>query len=146
MGPGDELARELLRDRVALDEAGEQALADKLHHGIGVPALQPVKGAVFAEASIRGQQVCVRVPLGQVPGGRDGDDDSRPAVLAELFADVLGEGLGGALREVEEELSTLPEDAPQEAGHGEDKVAMRNGLEHLVLEPLRPHELALLLA
>jgi hypothetical protein len=36
--------------------------------------------------------------------------------LAELFADVLGEGLGGALREVEEELSTLPEDAPQRRG------------------------------
>ena len=33
MGPGDELAREFVGDRVALDETGEQALAEQLHHG-----------------------------------------------------------------------------------------------------------------
>ena len=91
-----------------------------------------MKGAVVGEASIRGQQVSVRVPLDQVPGGGDGDDDSRPAVRAEPFSDVLGDGLGGALREVEEELPTLPEDAPQEAWHGEHDVAVRNGREHLL--------------
>jgi hypothetical protein len=32
------------------------------------------------------------------------------------------DGLGGALRQVEEKLSTLPEDPPQEAGHGEHDV------------------------
>jgi hypothetical protein len=133
MGPGDELARELLRDRVALDETGEQALAEQLHDGMGVPALQGVEGAVSGEASIRGQQVSVRVPLGQIPRGRDGDDDSRPAVLAEPSADVLGDGLGGALREVHEELSSLPEDAPQKPRHGQDDVTVRNGFEHLLL-------------
>jgi hypothetical protein len=63
MGPGDELARELTGDRVALDETGEQALAEQLHHGIGVPAPERVKGAVFGEASIRGQQVSVGMPF-----------------------------------------------------------------------------------
>ncbi len=86
------------------------------------------------------------MPLDQVSGGGDGDDDTGPAVLADLSADVLGDGLGGALREVEEKLPTLPEDPPQEAWHGEDDVAMRNGREHLLLQPLRPQELALLLA
>jgi hypothetical protein len=133
MGPGDELARELLRDCVALDEAGEQALAEQLHHGIDVPALQPAKGAVFAEAAIHAQQVSVRVPLDQVPGGGDGDDDSRPAVRGDAFSEVLGHRLGGALREVEEELSTLAEDPSQEAGHGEHDVAVPDGREHLLL-------------
>jgi len=146
MCPGDELARELLRDRVMLEEAGEQALAEQLHHPFSVPALQPVKGAVFAEASIRGQQVSVRVPLDQVRGGGDGDDDTGPAVRAEAPPHVLGDGLGGALREVEEKLSALPEDPPQEARHGENDVAMGNGRENLLLEPLCPQELALLLA
>jgi hypothetical protein len=77
MGPGDELAREFLRDRVALDEAGEQALAEQLHHGIGVPALQPVKGAVFAEASIRGQQVSVRVPTSRWESVRREQESTR---------------------------------------------------------------------
>jgi len=54
--------------------------------------------------------------------------------LAESSSDVLGDGLGGALREVEEKLPTLPEDPPQEAWHGEDEVAMRNGREHLLLQ------------
>ena len=86
------------------------------------------------------------MPLDQVSGGGNGDDDSGPAVWAEPSADVLGDGLGGALRQVEEELPTLAEDAAQEARHGEDDVPMRNGREHLLLQPLRPQELALLLA
>jgi hypothetical protein len=90
MLPSDELAREILRDRVPLDETGEQALTE--------------------------------------------------------CPDVLGNGLGGALGEVEEKLPALPEDPPQEAGHGENEVAMRNGREHLLLQPLRPKELTLLLA
>jgi hypothetical protein len=55
MSPGDELAREVLRDRVPLDEAGEQPLAEQLHHGFWVPALERVKGAVCGEGPIRGQ-------------------------------------------------------------------------------------------
>jgi len=88
----------------------------------------------------------VRVPLDQVRGGGDGDDDTGPAVRAEAPPHVLGDGLGGALREVEEKLSALPEDPPQEARHGENDVAMGNGRENLLLEPLCPQELALLLA
>ena len=53
------LAREVLRDRVPLDEAGEQALAEQLHHRFGVPALERVKGAVVREAAI-GQREGVR--------------------------------------------------------------------------------------
>jgi hypothetical protein len=146
MRPGDELAREVLRDRVVLDEAGEQALTEQLHHRFRVPVLEGVKGAVGGESPIGQEKVSVGMPLDEVPGGGDGDDDTGPAVWAESCPDVLGGGLGGALGEVEEELPALPEDPPQEAGHGEDEVAMRNGREHLLLEPLRPKELTLLLA
>ena len=109
-------------------------------------ALEGVKDAVVGESPVAQQEVSVGMPLNQVSGGSDGDDDSGPAVLGEPSPDVLSDGLGGALREVEEELSTLPEDHPQEARHGEDDVPMRNGREHLLLQPLRPQELTLLLA
>ena len=59
MSPGDEFVREVLRDRVSLDEAGEQAFAEQLHHRFGVPSLKRVKGAVVGEGPIRTQQVCV---------------------------------------------------------------------------------------
>ena len=146
MSPGDELAREILRDRVPLDKAGEQALTEQLHHRFRVPVLEGVKGAVVGESPIGEEKVSVGMPLDQVSGGGDGDDDAGPAVWTESCPDVLGDGLGGALGEVEEKLPALPEDPPQEAGHGEDEVAMRNGREHLLLQPLRPKELTLLLA
>jgi hypothetical protein len=133
MGPGDELAREVLRDRVALDEAGEQPFTEQLHHLFAIPALDGVKGAVAGEGPIGHEQVSMGVPLGQVSGGGDGDDDSRPAVSVEPSSDVLGDGFAGALRQIEEELSSLAEDAAQEARHGEDDVTMRNGLEHFLL-------------
>ena len=133
MGPGEELARKLVADRVALDETGEQPLAEQPHHGFGVPALERVKGAVAGETSIRDQQVPVRMPLGQIPSRRDGDDDSRPPVRAEPSLDVLGDGVGRALGEVEEELPTLAEDPAQEAGHREHDVATRHGREHPLL-------------
>jgi hypothetical protein len=71
--------------------------------------------------------------LDQVSGGGDGDDDAGPAVWTESCPDERRDGLGGALGEVEEKLPALPEDPPQEARHGEDEVAMRNGREHLFL-------------
>jgi len=59
---------------------------------------------------------------------------------------VLGEGIGGALREVEQKLPPLPEDPAQEARHGEDNMTMRDGLEHFLLQPFGPQELFLLFA
>jgi hypothetical protein len=141
-----ELPREVLRDRVPLDEAGEQALAEQLHHRFSVPALEGVKGAVFGESPVGQQEMRVGMPLDQVSGGGDGDDDSGPSVRTELLAHVLGEALGGAVRELEEKLSTLAEDAAQQPWHGENDVPMRDGREDLLLQPLRPQELALLLA
>ena len=59
---------------------------------------------------------------------------------------VLGEGLRCALREVEQQLSPLPEDPAEEARHCEDDMPMRHGPEHFFLQPLGPQELLLLFA
>jgi hypothetical protein len=86
------------------------------------------------------------MPLNQVSGRGDGDDDAGPSVRADLSAHVLGDGLGGALGEVEQKLPPSAEDPAQEAWHGEDDMTMGNGLEHFLLKPLPPKELSLLLA
>jgi hypothetical protein len=49
-GCSDELVREVLRNRVVLDETGEQALTEQLHHRFRVPVLEGVKGAVQARS------------------------------------------------------------------------------------------------
>ena len=69
-----------------------------------------MKRAIVREATVGHEEVSVRMP-----------------------SDVLDNGLGGTLGEVEEKLSTLAEDPAQEAGHGEDDMTMGNGREHLFM-------------
>jgi hypothetical protein len=136
ISPDDELSRKVLRDRMSLDEAGEQALAEQLHHCFRVPALERVKNTVLGDGPIRGQAT------GPGPRRWRWRRQFRASVRTELLAHVLGDGLGGAPRKVEQELAPLAEDPAQEAWHGEDDAPMRNGLEDLLLEPFRPQELS----
>jgi hypothetical protein len=144
--PGEELPREILRDRTALDQTGEQALAEQLHHRLAAPAREGMEAAIVRKDTVGQEKVSVGVPLNQVSGSGDGHDDAGPSVRAERPPHVLGYGLRGALREVEQQLPPLAEDPAQEARHGEDDVAMWNGREHFLLQPFRPQELALLFA
>jgi hypothetical protein len=63
-----------------------------------------MKRAIVREATVGQEKVTVRMPLNQVSGRDDGDDDAGPSVRADLSAHVLGDGLGGALGEVEQKL------------------------------------------
>ena len=146
MAPGEELPGEILRDGVAFDETGQQALPEQLHHRVSVPRLDRVKRPVVRERSVRHEKVTMWMPLEQVAAGRDGDDGAGPSVRSELSLHVLGEGLGGALREVEQKLSPLSEDPAEEAQHGDNDVSMRDGRKHFLLQPLGPQELLLFLA
>jgi hypothetical protein len=107
MLPSEELASKVLRDRVTLDESGEQAFAEEPHHRIAVPDREGLKSAILGKATVGQEEVSVRMPLDQISGGGNGDDDAGPSVRAELSAHVLSHGLRGTLREVEEELPTL---------------------------------------
>src|SRR5918995_44059 len=64
--------------------------------------------------------------------------NGRPSLRSELSPGVLGEGRGGALREVDQKLSPFTEDPVQEVRHGEDDMRTRNGREPFLLQPLRP--------
>jgi hypothetical protein len=88
----------------------------------------------------------VRMPLEHIAARSDRDHDARPQLCAELGPQVLGHGLRAALREIEQQLTPLPKDPTQQAWHGENGVTVRDGLEDLFAQPLRPQERALLLA
>jgi hypothetical protein len=42
------------------------------------------------------------------------------------------------LREIEQQLSPLPEDLAEQAGHRENNVPMRDRRKHFLLQPLGP--------
>ncbi len=46
MPPGEELPGEILRDGVALDETGQESLAEQPHDRVTIPCLERVEGAV----------------------------------------------------------------------------------------------------
>jgi hypothetical protein len=66
MLPGEELAREIVRDRVALDEAGEQSLPEQLHDRFAVPGREGMKRAIVREATVAAPRGAAR------PAGRAG--------------------------------------------------------------------------
>jgi hypothetical protein len=88
----------------------------------------------------------VRMPLEQIAARSDRDHDARPHLRAELCPQVLGHRLRAVLREIEQQLASLPKDPTEQAWHGENGVTVRDGLEDLFAQPLRPQERALLLA
>ncbi len=78
------------------------------------------------------------MPLGEVARRRDRDHDSRPQIFAEAGFDVCAQGVRGAAGEVAQQLAASPEEGTQEARDGHDHVAVRDRLEHLLVEPLGP--------
>jgi hypothetical protein len=146
MSPGQGLPGEFLGDRVSLEQARQQALAEQLHDRVTVPGLERVKRTIVRERAVGHEHVTVRMPLEEITAGGDGHDEPGPSVRAEMPLHVLGEGLRRALREIEKKRAALPEDSAEEARHGEDNVMMRDRLEHFLLQPLRPQELLLLFA
>ena len=93
---------------MAFDETGEQALAEQLHHRVSVPRLERVKRAIVREGAVGHKDVSMRMPLQEVAARGDRHDDAGPSVRSHPYPHVLGEGLGAALRQVEQKLSPLP--------------------------------------
>ena len=57
MAPREELPDEILRDRVALDEASQKTLAEQLHHRVTVPRRERVKRAIVREGTVGHEDV-----------------------------------------------------------------------------------------
>jgi hypothetical protein len=69
---------------------------------------QRLKRTIVRERAVGHEKVTMRMPLQKVTRAGDRDHDARPRVRSDLSSHVLGEGLGAALRQVEQKLSPLP--------------------------------------
>ena len=72
MPPAEQLLDELGGDGMAIEEAGEDPIAEKAHQERGVPFRQGEEAAVRGEAAVGGEQVEMGVPLQEVSGGGEG--------------------------------------------------------------------------
>ena len=80
------------------------------------------------------------VPLQEISGCRDGDDDPGPDVLSEVPAYVLGQRLGARLTQIEQQLPALAERGPQQTWDRQYDMPVWERLQNLPLEPLRPQQ------
>jgi hypothetical protein len=62
VSPGEELVDELLGDGVAIEESGEEPLAEEAHEEGRVPLRQGEEAAVRGEAAVGREQVEMGVP------------------------------------------------------------------------------------
>jgi hypothetical protein len=67
---------EFLGDRVSLDQARQQALAEQLHHRVSVPRLERVKRTIVRERALGHEKVTMRMPLQKVAGAGDRGHDA----------------------------------------------------------------------
>ena len=78
-------------------------------------------------------------PVDEAAEGLDGGDDAGDDVgLAEGRAQEVAQGAVGDAAENAEELAVLEEEGPQALGDGEDELAVGEGVEEHVLEPVGP--------
>jgi hypothetical protein len=146
VGPGEKPPDELGRDGVGLDEPGQQPLPEEAHEQGALPLGEGLPRAVRCLPAVGREEVDVGMPLDEIAGGGDRDDDAGAGVVAEAPADELGHGLGGGAAEFGEQLPPPAQERTQQSGDGQDDVAVGDRGEHLLAQPLGPDELALLLA
>ncbi len=96
--PGEELLDQLPRNRVALDQASQEALAKEPHDLCPVPRLHLAEAPVRGKSAVRAQDVQVGMPLEEIPGGGDRDDDAGADILSQAYSGRLGHSLGSRLR------------------------------------------------
>ena len=137
---------ELWRDGVILDQPRQETLAEQAHQPHAVPLRQRLPGAVRRPAPGGREQVDVGLPLKEVPGGSDGDDDAGARVIADSPADQLARGLGGRAPQLGEQLGPPSQQRAVQPRDGQHDVAVGGPGEHVLAQPLGPRDLALLLA
>ena len=86
------------------------------------------------------------MPLEEIAGGGDGDDDTGTQLGPGASANQLDNSLRSRLSEFLQQLSPASKQRPQQARDGEDHVTMRDRCEELRAQPFRPEERLLLLA
>ena len=125
--PGEEVGEFGGADEFGVVEGLEEAVAEEFDGGREIFGGHAVEAAVGGEEPVGGEEVEVGVENEIVSEGVDGGDGS-DAALGEVETDAEGvlEGGGGGVKEEGEEATAFAEDSAQDAGDGEDELAVRD--------------------
>ena len=125
--PGEEIGELGGADKFGVAEGLEEAVAKEFDGGTEVFGGHAVEAAVGGEESVGGKDVEVGVVDEIVSEGVDGGDGPDVAVgKAEAGAEGVLKGGGGGVEENGEEVAAFAKDAAQDAGEGEDELAVGN--------------------
>ena len=80
------------------------------------------------------------VPLQEVSGGCDGDDDAGARVTTDSPADELARGLGGGPPQLREQLAPSAEERSEQPRDRQDDVTVRDLGHHRAQRPVLPGE------
>jgi hypothetical protein len=126
--PGEQVGEFAGADELGFAESVEEAVAEEFDGRVEVFGGHAVEMAVGGEEAVGGEDVEVRVEDQIVAEGVDGGDGSEFAI-GEIEAGAE-DNLESSCRGVEEmgkQLAALAEDAAQDAGDGEDELAVQRG-------------------
>ena len=127
MFPGEEIGEFGGADEFGVTESVEKAVTEEFDGGSKVVGGHAVEAAIRGEEAIGGKDVKVRVEDEVVTKGVEGGDGSDAALReVESGAEGVLEGVDGGVKENGEELAAFAEDAAQDAGDGEDELAVRD--------------------
>jgi hypothetical protein len=123
--PGEEVGEFGGADEFGVVECVKEAVAEESDGGTEIFGGHAVEAAIGGEESVGSEEVEVGVENEVVSEGVDGGDGSDTAIgEVEAGAEGVLEGGGGGVEEVGEKVAAFAKDAPQDAGNGEDKLAV----------------------
>jgi hypothetical protein len=125
--PVEEVGEFLRADEPGFAEGVEEAVPEQLDGGGEAFGRHAVEGAVGGEEPVSGEDMQVGMEDEVVSEGVNGGNGSEFALReVETGAKVVAEAFGGSAKEKGEMGSAFAEDAAENLGNGEDKLAMRD--------------------
>ena len=139
VGPGEHGAGVVLAQEIAPDELSQHGSTESLREDVDLVVAEVQEGAVGSEGAVGDDEVQMGVPVHEAAEGLNGGDDAGDEVrLAEAGAQKVAQRAVGDAAEDAEELAVVEEEGPQAFGDGEDELAVGDGVEEHVLEPVGP--------
>ena len=127
MFPGEEIGEFGGADEFGVTESVEKAVTEEFDGGREIFGGHAVEATVGGEESVGGKDVKMGVKDEVVTKGVEGGDGSDAALReVESGAEGVLEGVDGGVKENGEELAAFAKDAAQDAGDGEDELAVRD--------------------
>lgn len=125
--PGEEIGKFGGADEFGVVESMEEAVAEEFDGGSEVFGGHAVEATVGGEESVGGKDMEVGV-VDEVVAESVNSGNGPDATLGEAEADPEGvlEGGGGGVKEEGKEVAAFAEDSAQDAGDGEDELAVRD--------------------